>query len=137
MGEVVVYKTIYILILCTSCFPLEAHWQRADPAWSKTHAYVCHTSDALNITAGSSISAVEDLVLALLPLVLIWNLSVPLRTKLGIWFLFSLSLGTSALGFVRAYLMWKAYYHGHHDYIYWLYVSRHLHALLFPSPSLN
>ena len=126
MAEVIAYKFIYIIMLCTSCFPLQAIWQKADPAWRTSHPYVCHTNNGLNITTGSSISAVEDLVLALLPVVLIWRLSVPLRTKIGIWFLFSLSLGTSALGFVRAFIMWKAYYHGNHDYIYWLYVRRAL-----------
>jgi len=130
MAEVITYKFIYIVVLGTSCFPIQAIWQKADPAWRTTHPYVCHTNSALNITAGSSISAVEDLVLALLPVVLIWRLSVPLRTKIGIWGLFSLSLGTSALGFVRAYFIWRAYYHGNHDYIYWLYVSCQPHPHL-------
>lgn len=107
--------------MCTSCMPLQARWMRADPSWRSSHHYRCPTSDAMNITAGSAISAVEDLVLAILPIILLWNLQVPIKTKIGIWFLFSLSLGTSALGFVRAYLMWKAYYHGDKDYIYWLY----------------
>ena len=123
MAEVILYKIVYILIMCTSCFPLQARWQKADPAWRSSHAYACHTSDALNIVAGSTMSAVEDLVLAILPIILVWNLQLPIRTKIGIWFLFSLSLGTSALGFVRAYLMWKAYYHGNNDHIWWLYVS--------------
>lgn len=131
MGEVVLYRTAYILTMCTSCFPIQARWERVNPAWTAAHHYTCRTSDALNITVGSGVSAVEDLILALLPIVFLWNLQVPLRTKLGIWFLFSLSLGTSMLGAVRAYMMYKAYYHGDRDWIYWLYVRPIRCVLLF------
>jgi hypothetical protein len=121
MAEVILYKTVYIMLVCTSCTPLEARWMRVDPSWKASHHYSCPISDPLNITIGSAMSAVEDLVLAILPIILLWNLQVPFKTKIGIWFLFSLSLGTSAIGFVRAYLMWNVYYHGHKDYVYWLY----------------
>lgn len=121
MAEVILYRTAYLIVLCTSCIPLQARWEKSNPAWTSTHHYTCPTSDALNITMGSLVSAVEDLVLALLPLVLIWNLRVPLRTRIGIWLLFSMSLLTSAAGFARAFALWNAYYHNKKDLVYGLY----------------
>jgi len=78
-------------------------------------------NDALNIMIGSVVSAGEDLVLALLPAVLVWSMQIPTRTKIGIWLLFSLSIGTSAIGFVRAYIMWQGLYNDQKDWIYHLY----------------
>jgi hypothetical protein len=58
----------------------------------------------------SIISAVQDLVTAVLPTFLFWNLRIPLQQKVVLFGIFAIGYGVVALGCLRAYYSWQIYY---------------------------
>ena len=124
MAEIVAYKPAYLIAISLTCRPLDARWKINDPAWVETHHFTC-MDESMNIIIGSTLSAVEDLIIALLPTLLIWKLQLPLRQKLALWCLFSLSISTSIAGFVRSYFIYLAFWSQKGDWTCRSYPSYH------------
>lgn len=53
---------------------------------------------------------VEDLVVALLPAILFWDLRMATKQKIGLTLLFGLGLFTSSAGAIRLYYLWASAY---------------------------
>lgn len=124
MSEIILYKSLYLIIISTECQPLQARWQALNPAWTSKHQWHCPMSEAANIFVGSTISATEDLIIAVLPCMLLWNMKISFRAKCGIWSLFAVSTTTSIAGYARSYTIYKAYYLSDDPiyYLYWLWL---------------
>lgn len=86
----VVVNLLLIIITFAQCTPVTFLWNRVRPAsqgtcWAPTvQQYYGYFQGAF--------SALSDLILALFPIHIIWNLQMPLKTKLGIGFLMSLGV---------------------------------------------
>lgn len=107
--EVILYKAVYFVVILLICRPLQARWERQNPLWLAQHSYTC-LSERLNLVIGSSISATEDTVIGLLPILILWGLQIPRRQKIAIWCLFALSIFTGMTSYVRTYVIYRAYW---------------------------
>ena len=104
---IIAFKVAYLSVIVRTCAPLKARWLRCDPTWASSHQYTC-INESANIFTGSTISATEDLVIALLPTALIWRLRLPKKQKFGLWCIFGLSIFTSVAGYIRSYYIMRA-----------------------------
>lgn len=73
------------------------------------YKYRCFDEGA-DVVSASVLSALQDLVTAILPTLLYWNLRIPMRQKIALFGIFAIGYGVAALGALRAYLSWQIYY---------------------------
>jgi hypothetical protein len=69
----------------------------------------CRNEGAL-IVACAAISLVQDLIICMLPVLLIWNLQISKRQKIGLFAIFGVGLITCICGILRTYYATKLYY---------------------------
>lgn len=104
LADIGTVKLIYYITLFVSCRPLQAWWLKEDPIWASTHEFTCINIGSFMETM-NTISATEDLILALMPTMLLWNMHLPARQKIGIWTVFAMSIFTSVVGYARSYFI--------------------------------
>ncbi|KAM0270671.1 hypothetical protein ACHAQH_009326 [Verticillium albo-atrum] len=89
MAGLVVTNFGCIIILLAECDPVSAYWTGVGTCWEpKIRIY--------------SIYLTIYLLCSLLPLVVVWNVRIPLKTKASVCFLMGLGLIATAFGVVRA-----------------------------------
>ncbi|KAF9697496.1 hypothetical protein EKO04_004194 [Ascochyta lentis] len=92
------------------CDPISAFWDQANfSKLSKGYKYHCFDEGA-DVFAATVISTFQDLITAILPTFLYWNLRIPIRQKIALFGIFALGYGVAALGALRAYYSWQIYY---------------------------
>jgi hypothetical protein len=92
------------------CDPISAFWDQAN--YNKLisgYKYRCFDEGA-DVFSASVISTVQDLITAILPTFLYWNLRIPVRQKIALFGIFAIGYGVAALGAMRAYFSWQIYY---------------------------
>ncbi|KAF6798147.1 integral membrane protein [Colletotrichum sojae] len=95
MGGLVVTNFGVIIILLAECDPVEAYWTGVGQCWNaKVRIY------AIYLTI--SYSVLTDLLCSFLPLVVVWQVRIPLTTKLSVGGLMSLGLIATGFGIARA-----------------------------------
>ncbi|KAB5522107.1 hypothetical protein GE09DRAFT_500810 [Coniochaeta sp. 2T2.1] len=91
----VVTNLACIIILLAECDPVDAYWKGGGTCWdTRVRIYSIYLTIAYSI--------LTDLLCSLLPLLIIWNVRMPLRKKLMIWGLMSLGLTATGFGALRA-----------------------------------
>lgn len=108
------YITAYSIALCIApilgCQPISAFWDQFDPI-KRLQGYEFHCFDeGADVLVASILSASQDLLTAILPTFLYWNLKIPIRQKLALFGIFAMGYGVVALGALRAYYSWNAFY---------------------------
>ncbi|KAK2040932.1 hypothetical protein LZ31DRAFT_578018 [Colletotrichum somersetense] len=84
-----------IVILLAECDPIDAYWTGVGNCWdAKIRIY--------SIYLTISYSVMTDLLCSLLPLVVVWQVRIPLSTKLSVGGLMSLGLIATGFGIARA-----------------------------------
>lgn len=92
------------------CDPISAFWDQANAnLLIAGYKYRCFNEGA-DILSASIISTVQDLITAVLPTFLYWNLRIPVRQKVALFGIFAIGYGIAALGAMRAYYTWKIYF---------------------------
>jgi hypothetical protein len=92
------------------CDPISAFWDQVNPTLLLTgYKYRCFNEGA-DVFSASVISTVQDLITAVLPTFLYWNLRVPVRQKIALFGIFAIGYGVAALGMIRAYYSWQVYF---------------------------
>lgn len=81
---VVIYFVVYLPVQLTQCHPI-------DYGWNPVPGGGCRSSRATQISS-IALNIVLDTVVAVLPITILWNLRMPLRTKIAIGTMFSLGL---------------------------------------------
>ncbi|KAJ4326239.1 hypothetical protein N0V94_000186 [Neodidymelliopsis sp. IMI 364377] len=76
---------------------------------AKGYEFHCFNEGA-DILSASIISTAQDLITAILPTFLYWNLRIPVRQKIALFGIFAIGYGVAALGALRIYYSWKIYY---------------------------
>ncbi|KAG5788414.1 hypothetical protein H9Q69_012524 [Fusarium xylarioides] len=75
--------------------PVSAYWTGVGECWNpKVRIYYIYATIAFSI--------LTDLICSLLPVFVIWNTSLPLKTKISVWALMSLGLVATGFGITRA-----------------------------------
>ncbi|KAF5265434.1 hypothetical protein FOXYS1_3753 [Fusarium oxysporum] len=75
--------------------PVSAYWTGVGECWNpRIRIYYIYATIAFSI--------LTDLICSLLPVLVIWNTSLPLKTKISVWALMSLGLVATGFGIARA-----------------------------------
>ncbi|EXL69312.1 hypothetical protein FOPG_14715 [Fusarium oxysporum f. sp. conglutinans race 2 54008] len=95
MAGLVVTNFGCIIILLSECRPVSAYWTGVGECWNpRIRIYYIYATIAFSI--------LTDLICSLLPVLVIWNTSLPLKTKISVWALMSLGLVATGFGIARA-----------------------------------
>lgn len=92
-----------------TCTPVEGFWHYFDLTWRLQNKLECRNEGAL-IVACAAISSIQDLIICLLPVILIWNLQISKRQKFGLCGIFGMGLITCFCGLMRTFYATKLYY---------------------------
>lgn len=110
IGFIAVYTIIMTIVPIFGCNPISAFWDQFHPV-KKLKGYTYHCfNEGVDVVVGCIFSAVQDLITAILPTFLYWNLQIPIRQKVALFGVFALGYGGVALASMRAYYSWKIYY---------------------------
>jgi hypothetical protein len=87
------YMIAFTLLFLFTCHPIEATWMSFDLTWLATHRgkFKCKQSGFLGPMVGI-LSVVTDVIAAVLPAGLFWNLHMPKKEKILLWAIFGLGL---------------------------------------------
>jgi hypothetical protein len=85
------YAITFIFLIAFTCSPAIGFYRIFDISWRFQNELTCHDEGAI-IVAVAAISTVQDLVICLLPVFLIWNLQIARRQKLALCGIFGMGL---------------------------------------------
>ncbi|KAI8931084.1 hypothetical protein NX059_012095 [Plenodomus lindquistii] len=92
------------------CQPMSAFWDQLNLSKiAKGYKFHCFDEGA-DVLAASIISATQDLITAILPTFLYWNLRIHIRQKIALSGIFAIGYAGVAIGAVRAYYSWLIFY---------------------------
>jgi hypothetical protein len=95
IGFVVCYTTAFTLTLFLGCRPLNAFWHKVDLTWVLSHDegkdWVCF-NEAANLIGATAFSVVQDFIACLMPTIIFWKLSLPLRQKIALSVVFGMGI---------------------------------------------
>ncbi|KAK8177679.1 hypothetical protein IWX90DRAFT_377440, partial [Phyllosticta citrichinensis] len=111
---VIAYMVTFTITLCIGCRPLEAFWRQLDPRWRARYKFECF-DEAADILAASAVSLLQDIIACVLPLLIMWQLSIPKRQKIALTGVFGLGIFLCLVGAIRIYYIYKLYYNGSYD----------------------
>ncbi|KAJ3460315.1 hypothetical protein MRS44_011182 [Fusarium solani] len=95
MAGLVITNFGCIVILLAECDPVEAYWTGSGKCWdARVRIYAIYLTIAYSI--------VTDIICSLLPMLVIWKVRLPLKTKISVWALMSLGLIATGFGIARA-----------------------------------
>ncbi|KAF4445764.1 hypothetical protein F53441_10513 [Fusarium austroafricanum] len=95
MAGLVVTNFGCIIILLSECRPVSAYWTGVGNCWDpRVRIYYIYATIAFSI--------LTDMICSMLPVFVIWNTSLPLKTKISVWALMSLGLIATGFGIARA-----------------------------------
>lgn len=106
---VVASDIVCIPIWALSCRPFNSYWLRLDAAWAVSHSFSCE-SDGPLIFWVTLVSAIQDFVVTVLPMILCWRLQVPLKQRIAVNAMFALGFFASFAGTMRLVYVYKTYY---------------------------
>ncbi|KAF2493751.1 hypothetical protein BU16DRAFT_464366 [Lophium mytilinum] len=81
IGFTAAYTLTFLFVLVLMCRPTEAFWKSFDPVYSK--AYQCSSSHVTNPWVGA-LGAVSDFYTVLLSAILVWNMQMQRRERIGL-----------------------------------------------------
>jgi len=102
IASCVIYGLIYTFLLIFTCNPVIGNFRLFDIAWRLKNELTCLNEGAI-IVSCAIISTIQDLVICLLPIFLVWNLKMPKRQKAALCGIFALGLVTCVCGIMRTY----------------------------------
>ncbi|KAF1927175.1 uncharacterized protein M421DRAFT_394215 [Didymella exigua CBS 183.55] len=104
------YGITFIFLIAFTCHPAKGFFHIFDVAWISQNELTCRDEGAI-IVAVAAISTVQDFIIALLPVFLIWKLQIPRTQKIALCGIFALGLITCVCGILRTYYAAYVYYY--------------------------
>lgn len=143
IGYIAMYSTAFALIPIFGCRPISAFWDQLDATKVlKGYKFKCFNEGA-DVFAASVISSSQDLLTAMLPTFLYWNLKIPFRQKVALFGIFAIGYGVVALGALRSYYNWIIFFETYdvtwvawNSWI-WTLVELHVGAMCANAPALK
>jgi hypothetical protein len=143
IGFIVAYTIVLTVVPIFGCQPISAFWDQVD-VLKRLQGYEYHCFDeGADVFAASIISATQDLLTAVLPTFIYWNLQISVQKKLALFSLFSIGYGVVALGGLRAYYSWRTFYETYditwstHDIFVTSLLEIHVGAFCANAPTLQ
>ncbi|KAF1844244.1 uncharacterized protein K460DRAFT_317563 [Cucurbitaria berberidis CBS 394.84] len=138
----VIYGIMFTFLIAFICSPITGFFHLYDVPWRLTHELTCYNEGAV-IVACAAISTVQDLVICMLPIFLIWNLRIQRRQKVALCGIFGMGLTTCVCGIMRTYYATYIYYytyditwHAYHGWI-WTVLEAELGVICASAPALK
>ncbi|CBY01463.1 hypothetical protein LEMA_P002500.1 [Plenodomus lingam JN3] len=143
IGFIAAYTVALTLAPILGCQPISAFWNQLDME-KVLRGYKFHCFDeGADVFAASVISSAQDLLTAVLPTFLYWNLRIPIRQKIALLGIFAIGYASVAIGAVRAYYSWRIFYETY-DVTWWTWdlmltclLELHLGAFCANAPALK
>lgn len=99
----------FTIAMSLTCRPFSSYWRRFDTVWLLTHTYHC-APEGPEALAVNLVSAIQDFVAVVLPLVLVSRLRIEGARKGVLMGLFGLGFLVCAAGFVRVWYFYQMYF---------------------------
>ncbi|KAF2677970.1 hypothetical protein K458DRAFT_377526 [Lentithecium fluviatile CBS 122367] len=100
----------FTLVPIVGCKPMSAFWEQLDVVKVLSgYQYHCF-NEGVDVFLAGVVSATQDLLAALLPTFLYWNLRIPILQKLALFGIFAIGYCAVAFGALRAYYSWRIFY---------------------------
>lgn len=111
IGFIAAYSIAFTLVPIFGCQPISAYWEQSNiiNKFNPNYKYSCF-DEAADVVAANTISTAQDLLTAILPTFIYWNLQIPFRQKLALFFIFAIAYGVVALGALRLRSTWEIFY---------------------------
>jgi hypothetical protein len=143
IGYIVAYTVVLTLLPIFGCRPVSAFWDQVD-IFKRLQGYKFSCFDeGADIFAASIISATQDLLTAVLPTFIYWNLQISVQKKFALFSIFAIGYGVVALGGLRAYFSWRTFYETYdvtwstHDIFVTSLLEIHVGAFCANAPTLR
>ncbi|KAL5121437.1 hypothetical protein ACEQ8H_000508 [Pleosporales sp. CAS-2024a] len=140
---IVAYSIALTLAPILGCQPLSAFWDQMD-ANKVLAGYKYHCFDeGADVVAAGIISAAQDLLTAILPSFLYWNLQISKQQKFSLFGVFAIGYGAVALGALRAYYSYYIFYETYdvtwatYDAFFMTLLELHVGAFCANAPTLK
>lgn len=137
------YSIAFTLVPIFGCQPISAFWDQVDPVKTGNgYTYKCFDEGA-DVFSAAVISSAQDLLTAVLPTFLYWNLQIPIRQKIVLFGIFAVGYGVVAIGALRSYYSWQIFYETY-DVTWvawftwiWTFLEIHMGAFCANAPALK
>jgi len=106
---VVVYMTTCTFTIFFSCIPFSAFWNQVVSSWPTSNVYHCINEGAI-LLAASAISVVQDFIIALFPILLLWQIQIPARQKIFLALTLAVGFFLCVTGILRIVYIYKIFY---------------------------
>lgn len=103
------YGILFTLLIIFTCSPVVGYFHVFDIPWRFTNELHCFNEGAI-IVACAAISTVQDLVICMLPIFLIWNLRITRQQRFALCGIFGMGIITCICGILRTYYATYVYY---------------------------
>ncbi|KAB8737498.1 hypothetical protein FH972_026457 [Carpinus fangiana] len=139
---VLAYFVTTVISLFFTCQPLEGFWLRILPQWRQAHPGAC-ISEGAAVLAISSISALQDFLVALLPTLLFARLPMPRKQKIALGAVFGFSFFLCVAGILRIVYVKRVFYDTYdvtwqlYDVWLWMIVEVLLGPICASAPALR
>jgi hypothetical protein len=144
IGFIASSSIAFMLVPIFGCRPISAFWDQADitKMFSPDYKYTCF-NEGVDVFTAAIVSAVQDLLTAILPTFLYWNLQIPVRQKAALFGIFAIGYVAVAMGALRAYysyrLFWVTYDVTWETWNAWItaLIELHIGAICANAPALK
>ncbi|KAL6705173.1 hypothetical protein ACN47E_007278 [Coniothyrium glycines] len=140
---VLCYTIAFTIIPIFSCTPITAFWDQVDVNKILAgYKYKC-INEGADVVANGIASTLQDLIVAILPTILCWNLKMPIRQKVALYSIFAISYTTIAIGAVRTYTGYRILFVTYDvtwvasDTWLWSLLELHIGAMCANAPALK
>lgn len=140
---IVAYSIAFTLVPIFGCQPISAFWDQSDVIKTlQGYQYKCFDEGA-DVFSAAVISTAQDLITAILPTFIYWNLQIPIRRKVALFIIFATGYGVVAVGALRSYYTWYIFFETYDvtwftwNSFTWSLVEIHLGAICANAPALK
>ncbi|KAF1831661.1 hypothetical protein BDW02DRAFT_504756 [Decorospora gaudefroyi] len=105
----VVYGVVFTFAIIFTCTPVVGFFHIFDIMWRLKNEVTCRNEGAI-IVACAAVSSIQDFIICMLPIFLIWNLHISKRQKVGLCGIFGVGIITCVCGILRTYYATYLYY---------------------------
>lgn len=143
IGLIASYTIAFSLVPIFLCNPISAFWEQVDLVnIFGEYKYKC-LNEGADVFAAGVLSTVQDLLTAVLPTFLYWNLQMPFRQKLALFGIFAMGYGVVVIGALRTYASWQIFFETYdvtwvsNELYLWTLLELHVGAMCANAPALK
>lgn len=105
----VIPSIIFAFLIIFTCSPVIGFFRLFDLKWRLQNELKCQNEGAI-IVACAIVGTIQDFIVCLLPIVLVWNLKMSRRQKAALCGIFGVGMITCVCGILRTYYATYVYY---------------------------